>query len=412
MALLVSLGLAFYSSYDQLVAEYHFRAAEKALASRQLVEAKAHVEVCLQIWPRSAAAQFLAARIARQAGSYDKADQLLDKCKRLHGPVEQVELERSLLQVQQGGISRNTEVLLLRYVEHDHHPQSIEILEALVDGCARSYRIESALRYVGMLLDKKPRDTRALMTRGWVHERKFDWESARDDYAEVLVHDPYNNQALLRLAQALAQMGQFAEAVERFQELHKREPDNPMAKLGLAQCRYKLGQSDEAEKLLEELCAKYPRKLEVALERGRFALQMDQAAVAENWLRRAAELDPRDYQSHYSLYQCLKKLGKEKEAEECQKRLKEIQTDLERLNKLTDDLQFKPYEDGLHLRVEIAQIYFRSGQENEGVIYLKGALQIDPHYRPALEALTEFYEKKGLSALAREYRQRARQPSN
>jgi Tfp pilus assembly protein PilF len=69
-------------------------------------------------------------------------------------------------------------------------------------------------------------------------------------------------------------------------------------------------------------------------------------------------------------------------------------------------LQKNPYESGLDYRVEIAQIFMRSGQEREGVIWLKGALQIDPNYPPALTALAEYYEKKGETLRAREYRER------
>ncbi|HEV3443677.1 MAG TPA: hypothetical protein VG099_03485, partial [Gemmataceae bacterium] len=69
-----------------------------------------------------------------------------------------------------------------------------------------------------------------------------------------------------------------------------------------------------------------------------------------------------------------------------------------------------PYEGSLPLRVELAQIFLRSGQERESILWLQGTLQIDSGYRPALQMLAELYEKKGQSALARDYRERAEQP--
>ena len=67
-AALVLLGFGLYFGYDDIVAEYHFRAAQRAFHNRQFSDARAHVDVCLRTWPKSAATQLLTARIARGAG--------------------------------------------------------------------------------------------------------------------------------------------------------------------------------------------------------------------------------------------------------------------------------------------------------------------------------------------------------
>jgi Tfp pilus assembly protein PilF len=237
----------------------------------------------------------------------------------------------------------------------------------------------------------------------------FNWENARNDYTAALRLAPDNQEALLRLARALANNGQPTEAKARFQELHERDPDNAVAGLGLAQCLHKLGRFDEEEKLLDALLAKPPRKLEVILQRGDLALQRDQPVVAEPLLREAVNLDASDYQAHYSLAQCLRKLGKESEAGTEFDRAKEVLHDRQRLSQLTDELQYNAYEGSLPLRLELAQIFLRSGQEREGILWLRGALQIDAGYRPALQMLADLYEKKGQSAVARDYRERAEQ---
>jgi tetratricopeptide (TPR) repeat protein len=411
LAVLVGVGgLGCFLLYPPIIAQQHFRAAEKALADKRLPEAREHLDVCQHAWPRSPAVQFLIARVARLGGFYEEADRRLDNCKRLNGPVEQIELERALLRVQQGGMTRSMELALLRYVEQDHHADSVFILEALSQGCLRTYRNESAILYLTKLLELKADDAHVLLTRGWVYDRMSNWENARNDYTAAQRLTPDNQEALLRLARALVNNGQPVEAMAHFQELHERDPDNAVAGLGLAQCLHKLGRFDEEEKLLDALLAKPPRKPEIVLQRGDLALQRDQPVLAEPLLREAVKLDAFDYQAHYSLAQCLRKLAKESEAGAEFDRAKEVLHDRQRLSQLTDELQYNPYEGSLPLRVELAQIFLRSGQERESILWLQGALQIDSGYRPALQMLAELYEKKGQSALARDYRERAEQP--
>ncbi|HEV3120160.1 MAG TPA: tetratricopeptide repeat protein [Gemmataceae bacterium] len=408
-ALVVFLALGLYLAYPHVVAEYHYRAARKALQGRQFMEARAHVDVCLRTWPRSAASQLLAAQIARRAGFFEEADRRLTSADHLDGPIEQIKLERTLLQVQQGGLTEMSEALLLRYVQHDHHAESALILEALSQGCIRVFRNDSALKYLGMVLEMQPHDAHVLFTRGWVHDRMYNWESAQEDYAAVLEIDPDNKDALLRLAQALANLGKPQEAVDRFTALLERHPDEVAASFGLAQQLSKLGRFDQAQKILDDLAAKLPRKLEVLLGHGQLELNRGNPAAAESWLRRALEADPHDSQTNDALYRCLQALKKTREAEAQLKRLELIRKDLERLNALNEQIQMNPYESGLPLRLEVAQIFFRNGQDREGLIRLDGALRLDPNYRPALEALADYYEKKGDTIRAREYRLRAEQ---
>ena len=405
-ALFLFLGPASFFVYPHVRAAFHFHAAEKALAARHLAEARSHLDVCLHTWPRSAANQLLAARIARRAGAYEEADRRLDESQRLHGPGDDIKLERALLQVQQGGLAEHTETLLRDYVVRDHHPESAAILEALAEGCRRNYRIESALKYLDLLLERKPNDAHALLARGWVHERMGHVENARDDYRLALSLEPASDEALLDLAKVLLQMGETKEAVERFEELRRRQPDHPLAALGLAQGRFKLGQIDETRQLLEKLVAKHPRELAPILELGRFYAQIGKPADAANWLRKACELDPHDYQAHYALCQCLRQLGEEADLKAYENRLHEIDGDLKRMNELSDDVQKRPYD--LSLQVEMARVFLRNGQEREAILKLENVLKIDARHAPALELLAEYYEKKGDRRRAEEYRRQIR----
>ena len=67
---LSALGFALggYSLYDWIWGTtYHVRAAEQAMAQRDFVEAKAHLDLCLDARPNKPEVQLLAARIKRRS---------------------------------------------------------------------------------------------------------------------------------------------------------------------------------------------------------------------------------------------------------------------------------------------------------------------------------------------------------
>ena len=77
-----------------------------------------------------------------------------------------------------------------------------------------------------------------------------------------------------------------------FQQLHDRQPDHPGLLVGLAGCHASTGNLAKARILLEQLLAKEARHAVALMERGRIALELDQAAEAESWLRKSLEVDP------------------------------------------------------------------------------------------------------------------------
>lgn len=399
---LMALGVAVAGSY--LWVEYQFRAGRAALERRDLGAAAARLDRYLQTWPRSAPARLLRARAARLAGDFDEADRHLDECQKLTGPTDAVVLERSLVRAQRGELTPGLEQQLRGYVEQDH-PESIAILEALGLGYAQAYRLHSALWCLNHWLERQHGHVPALLRRGWVHERLRDFDKARDDYRQVLVVEPTRAAARLRLAQVLlytAGPGEAEEAAELFEQLHGERPEDAPVVLGLAQAWKTLRRVAEAERLLDAFLADHPAEAPLLLERGRLALDQGRPAEAEALLRRAAALDPHDYQVNYSLSLALRRQGKSAEAQEHLDRAERIKADLDRMSDLTLDLQARPYDPALH--TEIGRIFLRSGQPREGVLWLIGALRVDPAYRPAHQALADHYEAAGQAELAATHR--------
>src|SRR5947208_2920825 len=81
----------------------------------------------------------------------------------------------------------------------------------------------------------------------------------------------------------------------------------------------------------------------VLLERGRLALEASDPAGAERWLRQAVTKSPYDRDARYTLYQCLKRQGKEQEAQGCLSIFERLDADLKSIDRLMRQVQKTPY---------------------------------------------------------------------
>ncbi len=82
----------------------------------------------------------------------------------------------------------------------------------------------------------------------------------------------------------------------------------------LAVSRHGLGQLDQAQPLLDELLATNPQDVPALIERGRLALDAQQPAEAETWLRRAEAIAPDHADVLLSLGRTLRMLRRAPEA--------------------------------------------------------------------------------------------------
>jgi tetratricopeptide (TPR) repeat protein len=397
LVLLGIIGAAGAVAAGQVVAEYHYRAARRALDDDDYDEAVRHLASCLETWPNSAAAHLLAARTARRSGDPERADEHLHLAKRCGADADALALERLLAVAQTGELTAEQERYLKDRAENDD-PERPQILEALGRGYARAYRLDDALAALTAWLDMRPGQRAALLKRSWVYERLHRLAEAEADCRRVTDVNPDDAEALLRRAQLVLAQERCEEAAPIFEKLYESRRGQAAVAVGLARAYRGLGRLDEAERILDEVCAALPGEGPALLERGRLALQARGPAAAESWLRRAAEREPWDYAVNYALFQCLEAMGDKAEADKVGRRVANIQADLERMADLTDALQRAPHSPDL--RCDIGKLFVRHGEAREGRIWLQSALQADPTYRPAREALAELDERGGKTAPA------------
>jgi Tfp pilus assembly protein PilF len=376
-----------------LRAVYHLRAAQTALRSRAYDRAEVELVRHLDFRPDSGEGHFLLGQLARRSGRVARAGHHLRACRDLGYPGDALRLEWDLLHVQDGDFTGGVEGSLRRCLDQQH-PDSFLILEALSQGYTKTYRLREARDCLDQMLDREPDNVYALVRRGWVLERLGHFDAARADYRCAATLQPGHGLARRRLAENLLYHGKnAAEAAEHFEALRRLQPDDGAAGVNLAQCRLEQGRVGEARALLDEVLATHPAEAPAFLERGKLALSDGQPEQSEVWLRRAVALQPSSLPANYSLFLCLSRQGKIAEAEQCRAGLRSLEADYKRLEMLLRRAGEEPLNAAL--RCEIGQLFLRFGEDQEGERWLLTALQVDPGWRPARQALADYYRRRG-----------------
>jgi predicted Zn-dependent protease len=390
--LLALLVIGVYVWGPTLRAAYHLRSARGALERREYDRVETELTRHLSLRPDSVEGHFLLARLARRSGHLSQAREHLRACRDLRGAKEPLDLEWSLLRVQEGDLTGEVESFLRRRLDDD--PDRFLILEALSQGYTKTYRLREARECLDQMLDLESDNVYALVRRGWILERLNQLDAARSDYRRAVALQPGHALARRRLAENLLGYGKHAaEAAEHFEALRQLQPEDVTAQVSLAQCWLELGKVGEARALLDELLASHPQEATALVERGKLALSEGRAEKGETWLRQALALQPSSATACYALFLCLSQQGKTAEAEQCESCLRSLEKDRKRLAVLMRQVSEKP--DHVALRCEIARLFFRFGEDQEGERWLFMALQSNPHYQPAQEALAQYHQRKG-----------------
>jgi Flp pilus assembly protein TadD len=410
--LLFGLGLIVVSG--SLLAWYlrpdpQWAAAEQALGRRDYAAAYALLQDCLTRRRDDPSLLLLTGRTARRAGLFDQAAKHLNAYRRLKGEDPSFTLEWSLLRLQRGDAAV---VSSLKAQARPGRPEALLIWEVLSQYYLDHYRLFEARDCLDRYLEQRPDDVAALLGRGFIWERLFHYAEAVRDYRRAVQVEPDNERAHLRLAETLAVTGPPEEAAEQFEWLRRRHPQDLSPRLGLARCWRQMGRTGEARQLLDALVAELegptpaPGAAGVFTERGRLALEVGELEQAAHWLRRAVALAPTDREALYNFVQCLQQSGQDAEAREYQARFQRADADLKRLGQLTKAVLRQPHDPAL--RCEVAALFLRNGQEQEGVRWLHLALSEAPDYGPAHQALADYYQQAGKLELAAHHRELAR----
>jgi tetratricopeptide (TPR) repeat protein len=376
--------------YPHLRAWYHLRAAREPSQRYHNAQVVRHVRICLDIWPRDPEVLLLAARAARRAEFYDETERLLSRYREVRGNDDAFAFEHLLLAAERR-VDQVAE-LCWSHVEKGHVDTAL-FLEALTRGYLRQYRYGQAQLCLDRWKQVQPDSPQAFYLEGlFLLDHLHNMSSAADSYRRALELDPDHEEARLGLAVALLEDKSFAQAAKHFERLRQCQPDNLRVLVGLAECRDGLGESAEAVQLVDDVLVRQPQFAAALSLRGRLALKNGQLEEAENCLRQALRHNPMDHRARYSLILCLEQSGQEEAAQQQRRQLQQMEEDVARFHDIvTKEIAQRPTDPALHC--DLGQLLLRAGQREEGLRWLQSALQLDPNYAPARQAVEEYQKK-------------------
>ncbi len=400
LALLIAAGVWTIGVY--VWGHFQLQDARFAVEHYHNRPAQVYLQAYLKVWPNDPTALLLSARTARRLGAFPEAEGFLDRYAAVRGKDDDdLILERVLLQAQCGRVDEVRDFCEARVQQGD--PSAPLILEAQAAGLMRVYRMSEAADRLETWLKLRPDDCQALLLRGIMLQLRNGLVPAAADFRRVVELDPDNEEARLRLSALLMQQHEPSEAFPHLEYLRKAMPDDPRILVRIAQCRLEMGQSDEARKTLDGVLARWPHFPDALAARGALAKQEGQPAQAESWLREAVARDPGAHQRRYQLYLCLAAEHKDAEAKEEKAQLDQLEADLKEIEKLVNGGMEQAGDDPAP-RCRAGVIALRAGEAEEGVRWLESALELDPDYAPAHQALAVYYEQIGDRSRAAQHR--------
>jgi tetratricopeptide (TPR) repeat protein len=383
-------------------------AARVALKEGRTEDARRDLDLRLRVWPRTAAVHLLAARAARLRGDFAVAEEHLQECLRLqNGATPETQLEFLLMRVQMGEVDQVAEQLQV-YIDNQH-PETVTILETLAGVYLHNFRYGPALKTLDHWIQVEPNSAKAHYWRGLVMERLNDRNGAIEDYLRALDLAPELIEARLRLADMYLEQSDPLDALPHLERLYKQFPNRADVQSGLGRCKFLQAQPQEARPLLEAAVAQRPDDTMLLVHLAKLELQQDRPVEAENWLQRSLKIDPYDVEAEHVLAESLRLQGRRKEAAEVQEQYEKNRELLKQIDILLRSETAHP-SSGPAIPCEIGVLFLRIGQERTGLNWLHRALDRDDGYRPAHEALVDYFEKKGDKEKALAHRRRLAGP--
>ena len=344
----------------------------------------------------------LAARAARLRGDVPEAEAQLEQCLKLQGGSrDAVQLEYLLLQAQTDETD-DVRPILLQLVDRNH-PESALILETLARADLNNLRFGTAMAYLERWIQIAPDAGAPFFWRGWARERLNFTDEELEDLQRAVELEPDRFQFRLRLAERYLEVNRATEALPHLERLRAQNPQNPAVMARLGYCRFLLRQEEEARALMETAVAQLPEDPPLLLHLANLELEEKRPVEAEKWLQRLLKIDPHNQEALNLRVRCLREQGLHEEAAaalaayEKSYRLRKRASDL--LKKETSNESFGPGPPA-----ELGSLLLSLGQERLALYWLSRALKRDPDYKPAHQALAEYYASKGNQELAASHR--------
>jgi predicted Zn-dependent protease len=147
-----------------------------------------------------------------------------------------------------------------------------------------------------------------------VHFRRNDLKAAEASLEEALALDPEMRRARTLMARIHSKRGDVEASKREVEDIISTRPDQPRPIVGLARLHLQANEPKEAIAVLEQGVSQHESSVELWAMLGRARLAAEDYAGAEQALRKALDLDPRERMVGLKLLQALIPQGKLQEA--------------------------------------------------------------------------------------------------
>lgn len=369
-------------------------AARGALAAHDEAGAVAHLERVLQRHPDDGEAALLLARAARRGGALARAASVLDIARAGNAVPELIDLEAALVRLRghpAGGLPAtgfySDEARALRVAAATGHPESPEILAALVEAAIGAFAMAEAHALASAWIERCPDDWLPRVRRGGIRARFSLHAQARDDYEAALAIHPAATAAHAGLGTLLVRhLGDAAAAEPHLLAALDGRPHDADCLIALAEARLRTARPEAARTVLERVLEHHPDDA-AALRLGAILdLEDGKATQAVAALRRADAAAPGDIQTLAALSRALALAGEPDEARGVDARLAAVRHEAESLEPLLKEVLRQPEDADLRFRIGAALV--RMGRPADARHWLASAVSLDPGHEAAAVALT------------------------
>jgi tetratricopeptide (TPR) repeat protein len=240
--------------------------------------------------------------------------------------------------------------------------------------------MQQSLDHLRMVSILDPQDASSLRLMGAIHVDYDRNAEAVRDFRESLRREPEQigmDEILGDYAESQIQLNEFEAALEILSKASR----SPRQLTLMAECQLNLGGKEEAAKLIEETLQSQPTYVGALLLKGRISMEGSDPAAAVQSLRRAAELEPKNYGVRFQLARALQLVGRQEEANKENEFATELGKQIEKYSELNVRAIDEP--DNADLRVEIGELAVYLDKLQLAREWFQAALFIDPTHERA-----------------------------
>jgi tetratricopeptide (TPR) repeat protein len=386
--------------YPQIQAKYHWEQAKKLISNNDLTRAENHLDDCLKVWSTDGEVHFLMARTCRRNGDPDRARDNLQKAKRFHWVPAEIKLENLLAKAQIGykpELAKQLQAIL-----EEGHQDDIFIFEALIIGCIQTKFLTEGYRWASVWIEQHPDDWLGRYWHGAVLEAASQYVLAKEQYLIALELNPSGFGTHVRLAEVLMQEKASHEAIGHYEAALASDPENATALFGLARCQHSLGSNEVTKATLDRLIALNPKHIGAYALYSQLADEEDRLEEALQWLKKARDIDPNDRGTNQRLFDVLRRLNRDQEAKEIQRRTQEQERQFTRLEEITKEILNQPKD--ILLRNEAGNILLQLGKHDDAFRWFVSAWLLDSRDQTAKDGMQKCVQKTGNKELLERYK--------